>query len=58
MNIYIVRHGDAEPAMAGADKDRALTKEGIESTNKAYQAAIVNVKSYRDEVKRDLIKLI
>ena len=33
-------------------KKFGFTKEGIESTNKAYQAAIVNVKSYRDEVKR------
>ena len=46
MNIYIVRHGDAEPAMVGADKERALTNEGIEILQKAaagWKALILNL---------------
>lgn len=46
MNIYIVRHGDAEPAMIGADKERALTREGIEILYKAtagWKALIPNI---------------
>jgi phosphohistidine phosphatase len=46
MNIYIVRHGDAESAMVGADKERALTKDGIEIMQKAaagWKALITNL---------------
>jgi phosphohistidine phosphatase len=46
MNIYIVRHGDAEPAVVGSDKDRALTNEGIEILQKAaagWKALIANL---------------
>ena len=46
MNIYIVRHGDAESAVMGADNERALTPDGIVAMQRAaagWKALINNI---------------